>query len=74
MLTHGSFRLLCVAKPATTHFSAQRSAVANLFIDHIVNAIGHGWTYVLPALAGICLVYIPVIWLAIWIGPRCHAE
>lgn len=41
-------------------------------IDLIVNAIGPGWTYVL--LAGICLACSPMIWFAIWIGPRCRAQ
>jgi len=41
-------------------------------IDLIVNAIGPGWTYVL--LAGICLASSPMIWFAIWIGPRCRAQ
>lgn len=41
-------------------------------IDLIVNAMGPGWTYVL--LAGICLACSPMIWLAIWIGPRCRAK
>jgi predicted MFS family arabinose efflux permease len=41
-------------------------------IDLIVNAIGPGWTYVL--LAAICLACSPMIWLAIWIGPRCRAK
>lgn len=41
-------------------------------IDLLVNALGPGWTYVL--LAGICLACSPMIWLAIWIGPRCRAK
>ncbi|KAG0702033.1 major facilitator superfamily domain-containing protein [Suillus ampliporus] len=41
-------------------------------IDLIVNAMGPGWAYVL--LAGICLACSPMIWLAIWIGPRCRAK
>ncbi|KAG1828129.1 major facilitator superfamily domain-containing protein [Suillus variegatus] len=41
-------------------------------IDLIVNVIGPGWTYVL--LAGICLACSPMIWFAIWFGPRCRAK
>ncbi|KAG1864777.1 major facilitator superfamily domain-containing protein [Suillus subalutaceus] len=41
-------------------------------IDLLVNALGPGWTYVL--LAGICMACSPMIWLAIWIGPRCRAK
>ncbi|KAG2145342.1 major facilitator superfamily domain-containing protein [Suillus bovinus] len=41
-------------------------------VDLIVNAIGPGWTYLL--FAGICLACSPMIWLAIWIGPRCRAK
>ncbi|KAG0701799.1 major facilitator superfamily domain-containing protein [Suillus ampliporus] len=46
-------------------------AVMVSVIDLIVTAVGPGWTYVL--LAGICLAFSPMIWLAIWIGPRCRA-
>ena len=47
-------------------------AVMVSVIDLIVSALGAGWTYVL--LAGICLACSPMIWLAIWIGPRCRAK
>jgi hypothetical protein len=41
-------------------------------IDLVVSAIGSGWTYVL--LACLCLACSPMIWLAIWMGPRCRAK
>ncbi|KAH7886869.1 major facilitator superfamily domain-containing protein [Phlebopus sp. FC_14] len=41
-------------------------------IDLIIKALGEGWTYVL--LAGLGFATAPMIWLAIWIGPRCRAK
>lgn len=48
----------------------------NSSIDLIVNAVGPGWTYVLSVLlqAHVCMVCILMIWLAVWFGPRYHAD
>ncbi|KAH7930390.1 MFS general substrate transporter [Leucogyrophana mollusca] len=47
-------------------------AVLVSVIDLILNALRPGWTYVL--LAGVCLVTAPLIWVAMWIGPKCRAK
>ncbi|KAG1755287.1 major facilitator superfamily domain-containing protein [Suillus paluster] len=41
-------------------------------IDLILHQIGAGWTFVL--LAGICFISVPLIWLAVYIGPHCRAS
>ena len=41
-------------------------------IQLILNALGTGWTYIL--LAGISLATAPMIWFAVWVGPRCRAK
>ncbi|KIK94767.1 hypothetical protein PAXRUDRAFT_827690 [Paxillus rubicundulus Ve08.2h10] len=41
-------------------------------IDLSLNALGTGWTYLL--LGGISLATMPMIWFAVWVGPRCQAE
>ncbi|KAF8560011.1 MFS general substrate transporter [Imleria badia] len=41
-------------------------------IDLILKALGTGWTYIL--LAGICFATSPMIWFAVWVGPRCRAK
>jgi hypothetical protein len=38
----------------------------------ILDALHPGWTYVL--LGGICALMGPLIYLAIWLGPRCRAK
>jgi hypothetical protein len=40
-------------------------------IDLILDRIGAGWTFVM--LGGICFVSLPLVWLAVCIGPRCRA-
>ena len=40
-------------------------------MDIILNALNPGWTYVL--LGGICALMGPLIYLAMWLGPRCRA-
>ncbi|KAG9314032.1 major facilitator superfamily domain-containing protein [Chiua virens] len=41
-------------------------------IDLVLKALGTGWTYIL--LAGICLATSPMIWFAMWVGPRYRAK
>ncbi|KAF9245767.1 major facilitator superfamily domain-containing protein [Melanogaster broomeanus] len=41
-------------------------------INLLLNALGTGWTYIL--LAGINLATLPMVWFAIWVGPRCRAK
>ncbi|KIJ66317.1 hypothetical protein HYDPIDRAFT_86715 [Hydnomerulius pinastri MD-312] len=41
-------------------------------IELILNALDPGWTYIL--MAAISLATAPMIWFAIWIGPRCRAK
>ncbi|OJA16099.1 hypothetical protein AZE42_10598 [Rhizopogon vesiculosus] len=40
-------------------------------IDLILDQLGVGWTFVL--LGGICFISLPLVWLAVCIGPRCRA-
>ncbi|KAG2123271.1 MFS general substrate transporter [Suillus clintonianus] len=40
-------------------------------IDLILQQINTGWTFVL--LGGICFISVPMVWLAVRIGPRCRA-
>ncbi|KAF9537815.1 MFS general substrate transporter [Agrocybe pediades] len=48
------------------------SAVIVSVVEPIINAIGMGWTYIL--LSGICLLSLPLIYLAIRIGPRYRVK
>lgn len=47
-------------------------AITVSVIDLMLKALGMGWTYIL--LAGICLATSPMIWFAVWVGPRCRAK
>jgi hypothetical protein len=40
-------------------------------IDLLLHKIGAGWTFVL--LGGVCFISVPLIWLAVRIGPPCRA-
>lgn len=40
-------------------------------IDLLLHKIGTGWTFVL--LGGVCFISMPLIWLAVRIGPSCRA-
>lgn len=40
-------------------------------IDLILDRLDAGWTFVL--LGWICFVSLPLVWLAVCIGPRCRA-
>ncbi|KAF8445568.1 major facilitator superfamily domain-containing protein [Boletus edulis BED1] len=41
-------------------------------IELMLKALGTGWTYIL--LASIALATLPMIWFAVWVGPRCRAR
>ncbi|KAF9225425.1 MFS general substrate transporter [Gyrodon lividus] len=47
-------------------------AVTVSVIDLLLNALGTGWTYIL--LAGISIATLPMVWFAVWVGPRCRAK
>lgn len=40
-------------------------------IDLLLRKIDAGWTFVL--LGGVCFISIPLVWLAVRIGPPCRA-
>ncbi|EIW79693.1 MFS general substrate transporter [Coniophora puteana RWD-64-598 SS2] len=41
-------------------------------IDLIIKAVGPGWTFVIYGF--ICLISLPMVWLAEYIGPKCRAK
>jgi len=48
------------------------SAVVVSVIDLVLNGIGIGWTYIL--LGGFSILALPLIYVAMMIGPRCRIK
>jgi len=65
--THGSSVTAC-----NNLVRCSMGAATVSVIQLILDALGIGWTYIL--LAGISLATAPMIWFALWIGPRSRAK